>query len=103
MKNLLIALALALAATTAACATDDVDTGLEQYQAVEQFNATGGATTRLFDPTVPEPIDVDGSLCACETLECMDQFVADNFGCGLCIDVVCGDGGHAGGCVPCGE
>ena len=46
-------------------------------------------------------VDVEGGMCACTTPECMDQFVLDNWGCGLCVDVQCADGSHAGGCVFC--
>jgi hypothetical protein len=101
-RAILLALSLTLAATAACAADDEPTTDLQEYQAVEQMaEGTGSTITRLFDPEGADPVDVEGGMCACATPECMDQFVLDNWGCGLCVDVECGDGSHAGGCVMC--
>jgi uncharacterized protein (TIGR03067 family) len=47
--------------------------------------------------------EIDEGLCACTTRDCEQQYVEDNWGCGLCVDAVCGDGSFAGGCFPCEE
>jgi len=38
-------------------------------------------------------------VCACENDECEAAYVADNFGCGVCVLVRCGDDDIAGGCA----
>lgn len=45
--------------------------------------------------------ELDEGICGCDARECEQQYVEDNWGCGLCVDAVCGDGSFAGGCFPC--
>jgi len=46
------------------------------------------------------PID-ETSACACETSDCVADWVKDTLGCGICIDLQCADGRTVGACVVC--
>lgn len=88
-------------ASLGACALDTDPTG-DGYQGVEQVGVHGELTTvvELGDGTIDE---VPGSLCACDSAECREQWVTDNYGCGFCIDTTCADGSFAGACVACDD
>jgi hypothetical protein len=48
-----------------------------------------------------QPIEMPASVCGCETGECAKELLAETFGCGICVTVVCDQGGLRGGCLPC--
>ena len=39
--------------------------------------------------------------CECETQECVDDFIREEFGCGLCIHILCEEGRQASACLLC--
>ena len=47
-------------------------------------------------------IDLADSPCACTTTACMSQWIEDNIGCDVVVDLVCPDG-MRGGLVRCTE
>jgi hypothetical protein len=103
-KNLVAVLAVAIAVSTAACATDTegVATDAIWVDATEIVSATGTRSTELVGLGVgQDPVVVESSACACETAGCVDTYIRDNIGCDLCIDISCADGSWRGGCVRC--
>jgi hypothetical protein len=62
--------------------------------------SSAGARTSLVDPGF-EAVGLPGSACACETPECVADWVTATLGCGLCIDLHCADGGSISVCVAC--
>jgi hypothetical protein len=57
--------------------------------------------SEVSEPINP-PTDPDDSACACQTEQCVsDWLIAHDDYCGLCVTVVCDDGRKLGGCVPC--
>jgi hypothetical protein len=69
------------------------------------------------DQDDPEPIWVDlrvhlpedraaldlpeeSGVCACPDPQCVNDWIAEHYGCGLCVQFVCEDG-TIGGCVSC--
>jgi hypothetical protein len=58
--------------------------------------------SEVSDPGEVPPTTPDDSPCACETAQCVSDWLkANNDYCGLCVTIVCDDGRKLGGCVPC--
>ena len=63
-------------------------------------NHERGAT--LFDHENESSVDLPDSPCGCGTEGCVSQWIEDNIGCNIVVDLVCLDGAR-GGLVKCAE
>ncbi len=118
-KRLDMLKAIALVTLFAGCATDSDSVEVDEQDCITlQFQPNGQDRATELDPgtatprsplasrseqfdisyDVVENVEAD-SICACDSFECAQQWIADNFGCGVCVDFVCGK--PIGGCVPC--
>jgi len=57
-------------------------------------------TTVLSDDQA-DPVDLTGSPCACETVECLQDWAQSTVGCNIIVDLVCADGRRSA-FSPCG-
>ncbi len=110
-----ILLSIAILSTTACVSeTTDTDQPERNVPAIEIWEMP---TTDDLDDVWTRPADhgsgwtqmddPDGQLsdaiCECTTEKCEDVWVTENFGCGVCVMVNCGDGATKGGCVSCDD
>lgn len=51
-------------------------------------------------PTYPFAPEAAGDVCACETSDCVTDWIEEHVGCDVCVTLVCDDG-PTGGCVRC--
>lgn len=115
MMNTLSTLAVSLAtlATLAACgvAAEERSGQPTEDSAIIRIAEWNGADD-LLDAQPPtkvreytELLDMDadgevGGICACDTAECVQDYVLDTYGCAICIDALCDDK-RVGGCYAC--
>lgn len=53
-------------------------------------------------PPAPDaPGDAIPAVCGCTDQACIDAWVEDTLGCGVCVHVRCGDGPAVAACVAC--
>jgi hypothetical protein len=98
-------LAFAIALSTAACATDDVETSTADtiwVNASEIVEVGGIRSTELTGLGMSDgAVIVEDSVCACDTNDCVEEYVRDRIGCDVCVHFTCLSGDRLGGCVRC--
>lgn len=108
-RNILLSAVLVLAAALSmtACATDPIeDPSGDGMRTVEAFEVTGDDGRPAIEvpdmsPELDGTVSLDDSPCGCDTEECVDQYMRDNFECGVCVIFQCSDDRRVGGCVAC--
>ncbi|HTM22166.1 MAG TPA: hypothetical protein VL172_16715 [Kofleriaceae bacterium] len=55
---------------------------------------------RAVSDMIPLPAGTPDA-CDCPDQECVRDFIADNFGCNICVEFVCGDDPQMAGCNAC--
>jgi hypothetical protein len=104
-KHAIVAvLALALALSTGACATEvDTETADTLWvEGTEVVSKLGVRSTELVGLSLSDdPVVIDSSACACTNGACVEAFIRENLGCDLCVHIACASDGFVGGCVRC--
>lgn len=73
---------------------------LSSFEAYEIVYDDGVRVTDVLDAEDGD-VELPGSVCECEDNKCREAWVRENMGCNICLDVVCDDGSHSGGCALC--
>lgn len=102
-KSLAAALALAAYMMLAACVSErpDVELGTAPPLVIEEVEHGDRPATMIVDRDSDAPVEIESSACACETADCVHNWIQEEVGCGVCVDMVCADGRRIGGCLPC--
>lgn len=104
-KHLLSCAILAVLSSLGACAQFDSEDVADESTAIEwptsQSERIWVDGRSLVDGTQAGQLASGEGACACTSAECFDAWVADAFGCDVCVSFVCDGETVAHSCVAC--